>query len=110
LDDAEQIFKELDGLAEEVHEDVIANGFKFKTITVGVRYQHFDTYIRSKSLPFPTNDLDILRNTAKRLMEPFLRGKEKVRFIDVRVSNLNASGMYIPSSNVSHETMNSWLK
>jgi DNA polymerase IV (DinB-like DNA polymerase) len=110
VDDAEQIFQVLDGLSEEVHEDVIANGFKFKTITVRVRYQHFDTYTRSKSLPFPTNDLDILRNTAKRLMEPFLRGKEKVRLIGLRISNLNTSGMYIPSANVPHETMNSWLK
>ena len=64
-DDEEQILQVLDGLAEEVHEDVIANGFKFKTITVRVRYQHFDTYTRSKSLMFPTNDLDILKNNAK---------------------------------------------
>ena len=64
-DDEEQIFKVLDGLAEEVHEDLIANGFKFKTITARVRYQHFDTYTRSKSLMFPTNDLDILKNNAK---------------------------------------------
>jgi DNA polymerase IV (DinB-like DNA polymerase) len=88
VNDQELIFQILDGLAEEVHQDVIAIGYKFKTITVRVRYQHFDTHTRSKSLLFPTNDLDILRNTAKRLMEPFLRGREKVRLIGVRVSNL----------------------
>jgi DNA polymerase IV (archaeal DinB-like DNA polymerase) len=88
VDDEEQIFKVLDDLAEEVHEDVIANGFKFKTITVRVRYQHFDTHTRSKSLLFPTNDLDILKNNAKRLIAPFLRGNKKLRLIGVRVSNL----------------------
>jgi DNA polymerase IV (DinB-like DNA polymerase) len=88
VDDEEQIHQVLDGLAEEVHEDVIANGFKFKTITVRVRYQHFDTHTRSKSLLFPTNDLDIFKNNAKRLMAPFLRGNKKVRLIGVRVSNL----------------------
>ena len=88
VDDAEQIFQVLDGLADEVHEDVIANGFKFKTITVRVRYQHFDTYTRSKSLLFPTNDLDILKNNAKRLIASFLRGNKKIRLIGVRVSNL----------------------
>ena len=87
-DDEVQIFKVLDGLAGEVHEDVIAYGFKFKTITVRVRYQHFGTYTRSKSLLFATNDLDIIKNNAKRLMAPFLRGKKKVRLIGVRVSNL----------------------
>jgi DNA polymerase IV (DinB-like DNA polymerase) len=88
VDNEEQILQVLDGLAEEVHEDVIANGFKFKTITVRVRYQHFDTYTRSKSLLFPTSDLDILKNNAKRLIAPFLRDKKKVRLIGVRVSNL----------------------
>jgi DNA polymerase IV (DinB-like DNA polymerase) len=75
-------------LAEEVHSDVIANGFKFKTITVRIRYQHFDTHTRSRSLAFPTNDLDILRNNAKRLIAPYLRGNKKVRLVGVRVSNL----------------------
>jgi DNA polymerase IV (DinB-like DNA polymerase) len=88
VDDAEQIFQVLDGLAEEVHEDVIANGFKFKTITVRVRYQDFDTHTRSKSLLFPTNDLDMLKNNAKRLIASFLRGNKKIRLIGVRVSNL----------------------
>ena len=87
-DDEEQILQVLDELAEEVHDVVITNGFKFKTITVRVRYQHFDTHTRSKSLLFPTNDLDILRNNAKRLIAPFLRGKKKIRLIGVRVSNL----------------------
>jgi DNA polymerase IV (archaeal DinB-like DNA polymerase) len=88
-DNEEQIFQVLDELAEEVQADVIANGFKFKTITVRVRYEDFDTHTRSKSLLFPTNDLDILRNTAKRLMATFLRGNKKVRLIGVRVSNLS---------------------
>jgi DNA polymerase IV (DinB-like DNA polymerase) len=88
-DEAEQILHVLDGLAEEVHEDVIANGLKFKTITFRVRYQHFDTHTRSKSMLFPTNDLDILKNTAKLLMATFLRGNKKVRLIGVRVSNLS---------------------
>jgi DNA polymerase IV (DinB-like DNA polymerase) len=78
----------LDELAEEVHEEVISNSFKFKTITIRVRYQDFDTHTRSKSTLFPTNDLDILKNTAKRLMATFLRENKKVRLIGIRVSNL----------------------
>jgi len=87
-DDEGQILRVLDGLAEEVYEDVIANVFKFKTITVRIRYQHFDTHTRSKSLMFPTNDLDILKNNVKRLIAPLLRGSKKIRLIGVRVSNL----------------------
>lgn len=88
LDNEAQIFQNLDGLAEEVHAEVVANGFKFKTITVRIRYEDFDTHTRSKSLVFPTNDLDILRNSAKRLIAAFLRGNRKIRLIGIRVSSL----------------------
>ena len=91
-DDEAQILQVLDGLATEVHDDVMANGFKFKTITVRIRYQHFDTHTKSKSLLFPTNDLDILKNNTKRLIAPFLRGNKKVRLIGVRVSSLIIQG------------------
>ncbi len=88
IDDEDMIFKVLDELAEEVHKEVVDNAFRFKTITVKVRYQHFDTYTRARSLSFPTDDLEILRNNAKRLISPFLRGNKKVRLIGVRVSSL----------------------
>lgn len=88
MDDEAQILHILDELAEEVHAEVIANGFKFKTVTVRVRYYNFDTHTRAKSLPFPTSNPDILKNSGKRLIEPFLRGSKKVRLIGIRVSNL----------------------
>ncbi|HEX7445618.1 MAG TPA: DNA polymerase IV [Methanothrix sp.] len=89
LDEEPLIIGVLDELAGVVHEDVQASGLKFKTITVRVRYPHFETHTRSKSLMFPTDDLDILRNSARRLISPLIRGKKKVRLIGVRVSNLN---------------------
>lgn len=88
VDDKDLILEVLDELAEEVHKEVIDNAFQFKTITIRIRYQHFDTYTRAKSLPFPTNNLEILKNSGKRLIAPFLRGNKKVRLIGIRVSNL----------------------
>ena len=38
LDDENRIVEVLDDLAEDVHEDVVSNALKFKTITVRVRY------------------------------------------------------------------------
>ena len=88
VDDEGQILGVLDELAEEIHKELIDNGFRFKTITIKIRYEHFDTYTRAKSLSFPTNDLDILRNNAKRLIDAFLRGNKKIRLIGLRVSTL----------------------
>ncbi len=88
VDDKDRIFRTLDDLAEEVHKELIDNNFRFKTITAKVRYQNFDTYTRAKSLPFLTNDLYILRNSSKRLIDAFLRGNKKVRLVGLRVSAL----------------------
>jgi len=86
-DDQDAVLSALDELAAEVHSELLANALRFKTITVKVRYQHFDTRTRSKSLLFPTDDLDILKNTARRLMATHLRGS-KIRLIGLRASNL----------------------
>ncbi len=88
INDENLILSVLDELAEEVHRAVIDNAFQFKTITIKVRFQHFDTHTRAKSLLFPTNNLEILKNNAKRLIAPFLRGDKRIRLIGIRVSNL----------------------
>jgi DNA polymerase IV (DinB-like DNA polymerase) len=88
VDDEGQILGILDDLAEEIHKELIDNGLRFKTITIKIRYEHFDTYTRARSLSFPTNDLDILRNNARRLIDAFLGGNKKIRLIGLRVSTL----------------------
>jgi DNA polymerase IV (DinB-like DNA polymerase) len=91
VDDADKILETLDDLAEEIHTELIDSGFRFKTITVKVRYQGFDTYTRARSLSFLTNDVYILRNNAKRLIDAFLRDNRKIRLIGLRVSTLKGN-------------------
>jgi len=91
VDDEDKILETLDDLAEEIHTELINSGFRFKTITVKVRYENFDTYTRAKSLPFLTNDVYILRNSAKRLINALLRSNKKVRLIGLRVSTLKGN-------------------
>ncbi|VVB64466.1 DNA polymerase IV [uncultured archaeon] len=86
VDDEELIHSVLDELAEDVHKEVIDSNLQFKTITIKLRYQHFDTHTRAKSLLFPTNDLAILKNNAKRLISTYLRRNKKIRLIGLRVS------------------------
>jgi len=88
VDEADKIIETLDDLAEEIYAELIDNVFRFNTITVKVRYQGFDTYTRSRSLSFQTNDIYILRNNARRLIDAFLRGNRKVRLVGLRVSTL----------------------
>lgn len=89
--DASFIFNALDRLSKEVHEDVWKQSLYFKTVTVRVRYENFETHTHSKTLPLITNSLDDLKKTAKELTLPYLRPEREIRLVGVRVSNFTST-------------------
>ncbi|MCS7114415.1 MAG: DNA polymerase IV [Nitrososphaerota archaeon] len=86
--DSALVFETLDKLAEEVHGDLLRQNFYFKTVTVKVRYENFETHTHSRTLPFITNRLEDLKKTAKELLQEYLGLNRKIRLIGVRVSSL----------------------
>jgi DNA polymerase IV (DinB-like DNA polymerase) len=86
-DDFESVLKTLDRLSEEVHKDVSRQNFCFKTVTVKVRYENFETHTHGKTLPFVTDRLQDLQKMVKELMQDYLRPYRKIRLVGVRVSN-----------------------
>jgi DNA polymerase IV (DinB-like DNA polymerase) len=87
IDDADAVLKALDVLSEEVCQEAVAQRLFFKTVTVKVRYENFETHTRSKTLPFMTNRVQDLKKTARELLQAYLRHDRKVRLIGVRVSS-----------------------
>jgi DNA polymerase IV (DinB-like DNA polymerase) len=87
----EFIEKALDRLSEEVHGDVLRQNLLFKTVTVRVRFENFETHTRSKTLFFITNRLEDLKKMAKALMRTYLTADRKVRLVGVRVSSFVTS-------------------
>lgn len=85
--DFDFILKTLDRLSEEVHKDILKQQLYFKTVTIRVRYENFETHTHGKTLPFITNRLQDLEKTARELMQAYLRPDRKIRLIGVRVSN-----------------------
>jgi len=83
----EFVLNTLDRLSEEAHKDVMEQQLYFKTVTVRIRYENFETHTHSKTLPFITNRLQDLRKTAKELAQAYLRNDRKIRLVGVRVSN-----------------------
>jgi DNA polymerase IV (DinB-like DNA polymerase) len=81
------IMNTLDKLSEEVCNDAIRQNLYFKTVTVKVRYENFETHTHSRTLSLITNRLQDLRKTAKELIQNYLRLNRKVRLIGLRVSN-----------------------
>ena len=82
------ILESLDAISEDLHEELTASEYTFKTITVKIRYKNFETHTRSKTLPFFTDrKKDIQKNTGD-LMQDYLVVDRKIRLIGVKLSNL----------------------
>lgn len=86
--DADLILETLDALAEDVHKQLVESKFTFKTVTVKIRYENFETHTHGKTLPFLTNRLSDVQKTARQLVQEFLRPDRKIRLVGVRLSNL----------------------
>jgi len=85
--DPEIIFKKFEEIINEVYGELFSDNLSFKTITVICRFSGFETHTKSKTLKKPTNDLEILRKEAKKLLLKFIIENPKpIRLIGLRVS------------------------
>ncbi len=89
--DQNAILQTLDELSTDVLEETVSQNLFFKTVTVKIRYENFETHTRSKTLPFMTNRIGDLKKTARELLLTYLRHERKVRLIGVRVSTFVSS-------------------
>jgi len=85
-DDAQVVLTALDELSEAVSKEAADQQLFFKTVTIKLRYENFETHTRSKTLQFMTNRPQDLKKTARELLQAYLRRDRKVRLIGVRVS------------------------
>jgi len=86
--DAAVILQALDMLCVDVQRETENQHLLFKTVTLKIRFEHFETHTKSKTLPFLTNRFCDLQKTAKEMATAYLRKDCKVRLIGVRVSSL----------------------
>jgi len=82
------IFGTLDAISEDLHQELTASNFTFKTITVKIRYENFETHTHGKTLPFFTDRVKDIEKNARNLVQDYLRPDRKIRLIGVRLSNL----------------------
>jgi DNA polymerase IV (DinB-like DNA polymerase) len=86
--DVSVILGALEDLCVEVQKEIAQQRLLFKTVTVKIRYQGFETHTKSKTLTRLIGRVEDLRATAKELLLPFLNADRKIRLIGVRVSGL----------------------
>jgi DNA polymerase IV (archaeal DinB-like DNA polymerase) len=86
--DYSPIIDTLDAISQDLHQELTASNFTFKTIAVKVRYENFETHTHSKTLPFFTDRLKDIQKSARELLLDYLSPERKIRLIGVRLSNL----------------------
>ena len=89
--DHDLILQRLDDLCKRVHERTVRRNLLFKTATVKIRNQNFQTHTHAKTLPFFTNRLQDLQKAVRQLAQDNLQGNEKIRLVGVRVSSLKSA-------------------
>ena len=89
-DDPQILFLTMNTLIEEVHRNIIGEEIRFKTITVKVRYEGFETKTKAKTLLHFTDSVSILRNNAQVMLRS-LCGSTRIRLIGLRVSSFEKS-------------------
>ncbi len=86
--DKQVIFAAIDEMMEDAHGAMMQNKFGCKTIGIRARFEDFETHTREKTLSEPTTDLALIGATAKKLLQPFLGDKRKMRQVGVRLAHL----------------------
>ena len=89
-DDPQILFLTMNTLIEEVHRNIIREELRFKTITVKVRYEGFETKTKAKTLLHFTDSVSILCTNAQVLLRS-LCGSTRIRLIGLRVSSFEKS-------------------
>jgi len=78
----------LDLMAKDLIENLVHERLVFRTVTVKVRYEDFDTHTRSRTLDTYSRDPGTLLRIAGSLLRDLSSGK-KVRLIGLRLSSLH---------------------
>lgn len=85
VDNWQVLARNLAELTKEVVGDLMGRGYKCRTVTVKMRFSDFKTYTRAKTLPEPTDSLEVIRKAAFDCFGRF-ELKRKVRLVGVRLS------------------------
>ena len=82
------LHRTLEGMVKEVKEQLDEGRYLYRTVTLVIRFENFDTHDKSRTVEAPTDDISIALETAKELLKPFLEDSRKIRLIGLRVSKL----------------------
>jgi len=90
--DPDVIYDSIDALADGTHKALLNAGCLFRTVSVKVRFEGFDTHTRARSIGFMSSDPELVKRISKELVGEFIGKNKKLRLIGIRLSNLRVMG------------------
>ncbi len=82
------VYSEAEDAAHELSGRVAQAGVRFRVAGIKIRFSHFETHTRERTLPGYTRSEEALRQVARDLLREFENRNEAVRLVGVRVSGL----------------------
>ncbi len=75
-------------LSSELHRRITSASFEFRTVGIKIRFEHFQTYTRERTLGSHGRGEETILTEARALLNEFQVDQRKVRLLGIRVSNL----------------------
>ena len=87
-EDFNEILSKITEINNKIHKTVIKHQITYKTITLKIRFEGFQTFTRSKTLLYNIQDEKKVLNVILDLFKEFSNTNKKVRLVGIRLSNL----------------------
>ncbi len=83
-----EIISKFEEINKRIHNTITKHQITYKTITLKIRFEGFQTFTRSKTLPFHIKDEKYVLRVILDLFKEFSKNNKKVRLIGIKLSNL----------------------
>ncbi len=82
-----ELFSKLEELVDRLHRRVVSASVEFRVVGIRIRFTHFQTFSREKTIPTFTSEKGVILSEAQNLLKEFEKRQDKVRLIGVYVSD-----------------------
>jgi DNA polymerase IV (archaeal DinB-like DNA polymerase) len=82
------VLEALESLVKEVHERLLAEKLVFRTVSIKVRFEGFQTFTRDKTHTGYVDDQDVVREYVHQLFREFEKDRRRIRLVGAKLSDL----------------------
>lgn len=106
IGDRAELLSKLEELVDRLHVRIMSANVKFRVVGIRIRFTHFQTFSREKTLPTFTSEKQVILSEAKNLLREFEKKRDKVRLIGVYVSGFKTED---EAKSAPSESLENWV-